>query len=616
MKTRLFALTVLFFSFNITYAQLPDSCRLHIGTNLAGPADWGSEWPFVNIMKYGRTWTTHNNAWVGGGANEWDTQVLDQIPLDEDGYPLSMPVEIPGMEAPQIVLGVWANTEALPVGEYVVLYDGVGTLSFWGDAIIVSEEPGRIVLDITPGEADIIVMEIQESQMGDHIRNIRFLLPGTENTYEDIPWTAEWLEKLMPFNTLRFMDWGYTNGSQLVEWNQRPKIDDYTYTQDGVPYEWWVELCNLKQADAWVCIPHAANDEYIRQMAQFFRDELDPDLKIYVEYSNEIWNWIFSQTAYCHDNGDQNVPWPERIVPFVQNALDIWTEEFAEAPDRIIRVVGVQMSWQDVSNRIVFNMEAGSFDAFSPAAYFGFSEESISELESLGVNATADDVIEMAREDMVDFAYQWAKDQHESIATELGIPMIYYEGGQHLTPEPFGSVQDYNPALVAAQSHPGMYDLYNEWYDSLRTFATGDDPTLLMNFSFIAPTSGQYGSWGLLESQFYQSAPYEDAPKYQAILDNIYDCSSPISTTEEVVMADAQLYPNPSSGQLQLILSEGQSYDITISNFQGQVLLEEKAYQSGSSLSTNLPAGIYVVIASDLYGNKIQQWKWVVVNTQ
>jgi hypothetical protein len=617
MNPRFFFLPIIFLLFFTTtsQAQLVDSCRLQIGTNLAGPADWGSEWPFVNIMKYGRTWITQNNQWVGGGENVWDTQVLSQIPLDEQGYPLRLPVEIAGMEAPQMVLTVWANTEALPAGEYILLYEGTGTIGLWGDATVVSETPGRIVVNVTPGEADIMAMEISESIEGDHIRNIRFLLPDTEATYEANPWSEEWMEKLSPFNSLRFMDWGYTNGSRMINWEQRPQVTDYTYTIDGVPYEWWIELCNLKKADAWVCIPHEADDDYIRQMAQLFREDLDPDLKIYVEYSNEIWNWIFSQTHYCHDNGDQAVPWPERIVPFVQNALDIWTEEFADNPERIVRVVGVQASWQDVSNRVVFNMEPGSFDAFSPAAYFGLSEESISELENLGASATADHVVQMARQDMLDYAYGWMQEQHESIANELDIPMIYYEGGQHLTPQPFGSVQDYNPALVAAQTHPAMYELYNEWYDSLRTFSIRDEAALLMNFSFISPLSGQYGSWGLLESQFYQNAPYEEiAPKYQAVLDNIYDCSPVISSTPKLTEnTEWIVYPNPTVGVFKLTLPSERRFDIRILNLQGQEVFRDSAYRGGDLLNTDLAPGLYVISVTDELGQWVAAERVVLV---
>lgn len=409
----------------------------------------------------------------------------------------------------------------------------------------------------------------------------------------DQPWSEAWLSKLEPFNALRFMDWGHTNSSPLQHWADRPQMDDYTYTPHGIPYEWWAEICNLKQADAWVCIPHAADEDYIRQMARLFRDELDPGLTLYVEYSNEIWNWIFEQTHYCHDNGDQEVPWPERIVPFVQNALDIWTEEFEGQEDRLVRVVGVQLSWQDVSNRIVFNMEPGSFDAFAPAAYFGFSDEGIAALEALGAAASAGDVLDWAREGMLGRAVPWVKAQQASIADELGIPMLFYEGGQHLTPQPFGSEQPYNPALVEAQSHPGMYDLYQEWYDSLRTLSVGPDPTLLMNFSFIGPTSGRYGSWGLLTSQFYQDAPYEDAPKYRAVLDNIFDCTPVVAADEPSVQAPVKAFPNPAGDWL--YLAAGAPFKNT-----GQVAIY-------NSLGQRVQQGIWPAGQSQL------QWQWSVL---
>jgi hypothetical protein len=594
---RIFFSLLLGFSFLCANAQLPDTCKLEIGTNLAGPADWGSEWPLVDIMKYSRTWITCNNQWVGGGTNDWDTQVLSQIPLDEDGWPLELPVEVPGTEAPQIVRTVWANTGKLSEGTYVVLYDGVGTFEFWGsNATVVNQEPGRIEVAMIPEENGILAMELKTSQAGDHLRNIRVLMPGTEATYPDQIWTESYLEKLEPFNSLRFMDWGHTNNSVLTEWSDRPRVDDYTYTPDGLPYEYWVELCNMKQADAWVCIPHLANEEYVREMARFFRDELDPNLTIYVEYSNEIWNWLFAQAHYCHDNGDQNVPWPERIVPFIQQALDWWSDEFEGELDRIVRVVGVQHSWQDVSNRIVMNMEPGSFDAFAPAAYFGLNDDAIAALEALGADATGDDVIFWARQTMLNEAYSWTASQFESLAQELDIPMLYYEGGQHLTPNPFGTVQPYGPALVEAQTHPEMYDLYNEWLDTLRTFVPADDPGLFMNFSFIGPTSEQYGSWGALEDQFYQEAPYLDiAPKYQALLDNIYNCSSPSSTlSADAYSPDINIAPNPAASFWEIRTEQPLQADVRVIDVAGRII--DQHTLQGTLLTIpceQLPAGSY-----------------------
>lgn len=540
-------MTALFLITSMLTSASGGECRLQIGTNLAGPSDWGSEWPFVNIMKYCREWITYNSAWLENGKNPWDTGVLAKIPVDKQGYPLELPYHVAGTETTQVVRTVWANTATLKEGRYVVLYDGEGKLNVSFDAKLRTQAPGRLEFDLNRKD-NIFSLEIYESKKTDHVRNIRVLTPGAEITYEQNPWSSEWLEKLAPFTSLRFMDWGYTNNSLLKKWQDRPQVDDYTYTLKGVPYEWMIELCNKKGADAWVCVPHQADEDYIRNMARLFRDRLNPDLKIYVEYSNETWNWMFQQTQFLNTTGSQSVPWPERIVPFVQKALDLWSDEFAGQLHRLVRVVGVQHAWQDVSNRIVFKMKQGSFDAFSPAAYIGFSERGYAALEKLGSSATAEDVIQWAHEGMLTTSYKWTRDQNTSIARKLDIPMIYYEAGQHLTPNPFGSDQLYNQALMDAQTHPAMYDLYTAWFDSLRTFVPAGRTTLVMNFSFISPKSGKYGSWGVLESQFDQRSPYrETAPKYQAILDNLCDPSTSVKEGVQTIDGFRLLpnHPNP-----------------------------------------------------------------------
>jgi hypothetical protein len=296
-RSRFFeAVTAVCLLLSIFSIALAGDCRLRIGTNLAGPADWGSEWPFVDIMKFSRSWISFNSEWVEGGENPWDTGVTDRIPADENGYPLELPFAVAGTETTQAVRTVWANTSALQEGVYTILYDGEGTVDVEFDGSVVSREPGRILFRLTRRD-NILSLNLLESRRGDHVRNIRVLMPGTEATYTEKPWCAEWLEKLEPFRSLRFMDWGLTNNSTLKRWDDRPRIGDYTYTLRGVPYEWMIDICNLKKADCWVCIPHEADDDYIRKMAELFRDGLDPSLKIYVEYSNEIWNWMFDQTS-------------------------------------------------------------------------------------------------------------------------------------------------------------------------------------------------------------------------------------------------------------------------------------------------------------------------------
>ena len=64
-----------------------------------------------------------------------------------------------------------------------------------------------------------------------------------------------------------------------------------------------VALANQLSADPWFCIPHMADDDYVARFAAIARDNVDPGLKIHVEYSNEVWNSGFSQATYAREQG-------------------------------------------------------------------------------------------------------------------------------------------------------------------------------------------------------------------------------------------------------------------------------------------------------------------------
>lgn len=586
----------------LTAQPVSDACRLQIGINLAGPADYGTEWPFVNIMKYTRTWTTHNNQWVSGGQNPWDTDVLDQIPLDPDGYPLSLPVMVPGTEAPQVVRAIWANSDDLPLGRYVILYDGEGQISLWGALSEVSNVPGRVEFDLNHN-FDIITMSIMESKAGNHVRNIRVLLPGTEPTYQTEPFSAEWLEKLAPFKSIRFMDWGYTNNSTMREWADRSQTDDYTWTQkSGVPYEWWVTLCNRLQADAWVCVPHAASDDYMVQMATLFRDQLDPNLRIYVEWSNEVWNWIFEQAHYGLNELDQTLPWPERLGPRTAHVLQIWTDVFAGQEHRLIRVMASQHGWWDIGERTFAQIKAEGkdhlVDAISPAAYMGLQG---STLGTWDASVTGQQVLDHAAQftfNPNEYAMRgW--NAYAKLARDNNKRLVFYEGGQHFTPEPFGTEQPYCPALVECQTLPGMYDLYQQLFDTLRTFS--EQEMTLMAFSFIAPNGCRYGSWGALQSQFFEQAPYSDAPKYLAILEAIErynNCKETSGTTPETAATHLRIFPNPTSQSINIEVKTGGIQLVRLYDTLGRLVAEQAMDGNATfvSMATDrLPRGHYTL---------------------
>ena len=115
------------------------------------------------------------------------------------------------------------------------------------------------------------------------------------------------------------------------------------------------------------------------------------------------------------------------------------------------------------------------------------------------------------------------KAQKAEIADVLKIPMLYYEGGQHLTPTPFGEEPTYADALIGIQRDASLYKLYNEWFDFLKTLNTTSEPSLFMNFSFVSSRSARYGSWGILET-ITQNVDELPAPKYQSIMEQINAC--------------------------------------------------------------------------------------------
>ncbi len=605
----LLALLLLFSDASSAQNPIKTDCKLRIGTNLSGPADWGSEWPFVNIMKYGRIWNSHNNQWVNGGKNEWDTNLMDKIPTDDQGYPLSLPVSIPGAEAPQIVRSVWANTEDLPIGRYVVLYDGEGKLDVWGDAKIVSQTPGRMEFDLTHGN-DIFTLELLESKAGNHLRNIRVLLPGTEQTYQQQPFSAQWLEKLAPFGVLRFMDWGYTNNSTMRQWSQRTQSNDYTWTQkSGVPYEWWIELCNRKNADAWVCVPHAASDDYIIKMATLFRDQMNPKQKIYVEWSNETWNWIFSQAAYGLDSLNQSLAWPERMGPRIAQVMQLWSEVFKGQEQRLVRVMASQHAWWDLGERTMEQIKkegkAHLIDAISPAAYMGLDEKVMAQWNA---NTTGLEVIKNGANftfNPNEYAMKGWK-AYAKLARDNGKKLVFYEGGQHFTPAPFGSEQPYCPALISCQTLPEMYDLYQQLFDTLRTLS--DEEMLLVNFSFISPQTCRYGSWGALQSQFFEAPPFNNAPKYLAILEankRYKDCKASVHTKEPNLL-NVSIFPNPVYDYFTVETEVGWEKAI-LCNSLGQNV---RTYSKDATMSVaGLPKGTYWLSLIGTQGLSVQTLK-------
>jgi hypothetical protein len=66
-------------------------------------------------------------------------------------------------------------------------------------------------------------------------------------------------------------------------------------TNPGGSYESIIRLANKANKNVWLHIPTMANTAYMTSMAQLFLAQLNPNLIIYFQYSNEVWNFVFGQ---------------------------------------------------------------------------------------------------------------------------------------------------------------------------------------------------------------------------------------------------------------------------------------------------------------------------------
>ncbi|WP_283419608.1 hypothetical protein [Sphingopyxis sp. Geo48] len=522
--------------------------KLPIGMNLAGIADWEPGFPFRNLFLGARPWYTKNLSPAGPD----NTDVAASFQYDEDGYPLEVPIRVAGLDDLQTIATLVPNCR--PPGIYVLLYDGEGEIEGTAYTQIISSKPGRVKFRMRNEPGKYEGVRINRSKLGNHIRNIRLVAEADENAdLKRDPFLPEFLDFCRPFHCLRFMDWAGTNNSIEEHWRNRKRPTFYTMVampgdpdarfgpaptpfemkfSGGVAIELMVQLCNTLQIDPWFCIPHRATDDYIAQFAKLVHQTLDTKLKVYLEYSNEVWNWGFLQAGWMLNSplagalveAKGGNPWkdeaktegkdhPERIGALFRRTFAIWEREWAGADaKRLVRVGAVQAAWFDASQRTIrWCLENGGVDTVSPAAYVGPRDAAYEKWASLGAALTADMVIDDVAATLAELRAGDSLSRTIDFAKRNGLAYIAYEGGQHIQPKGQAELP-YGPALAAAQSHPRMYDLYVELMRVHRDLGC----SLLAHFNSVGRQGTRWGSWGAKASY---DTPNENSPKMRALLD-------------------------------------------------------------------------------------------------
>lgn len=118
-------------------------------------------------------------------------------------------------------------------------------------------------------------------------------------------WNPVFISALQGYSTFRHMDSNATNFSKISSWSQRKLPTDpgneeiyidsgSSSNTTGLAVEWQIDLCNRANVDCWFTLPYLADDNYVREQAKLIQAKLNPNLRVYWELSNEVWNGSFS----------------------------------------------------------------------------------------------------------------------------------------------------------------------------------------------------------------------------------------------------------------------------------------------------------------------------------
>lgn len=599
---------------NMTPTQNLSNSTSPLGTNVPTLDQSEAVW-LINQFPRSSGWLTQCDETCG---YQWDTQEQNQLVLDSNGWVRSFGSN-PNRKFTSVAVALYAGASHIaPQGNWTVLYDGQGTIDYGFNPFVqvVSRSPGRDVIKITPTTPQtdsLLRIRLSNINPSNYLRNIRVILPGgicgSDSTayaatataciqgnfrsFEQIYTTQRFhpllLKELKPYRVLRFMQFMGTVSDQLNAenlnqvqqtrlWSQRTQLSHALWTKSGPPpHELMFELSNEVAADAWVNVNFWAKDEYVRNLAITALNTLSPNLKVYLEWSNEVWNGAYPYGVYgARIEQWAQQRWPNATFPDGSPASG-FTKRMNYVGMRSDQICRIWKSvWGAQSSRVQCVMPGGPFDypaaealacpfyaaqariancasqmmAVASAPYFGgyiddnpntsggnfnqlnawtlqadgglsslFTELSTGAL--LALPTAVGGALSPAREVMV---------ANKQVANQFGLRLVAYEGGQHLTPLSLGGTGcgDWSIPSGWTQANCTPYRRIQQLFmkanrDNRMSTLYGQylnawrqqGGDLFVHYHTLGQYSPQFGSWG---SKEYAGQPEIQTPKYRALM--------------------------------------------------------------------------------------------------
>ena len=494
------------FTIILIFISIPNVCTLTpMAANFVGLRDWIRAFPYVNLIKQARSWGSVEKPWDGNATFD-----------PNNGWPLQD-------------FGVVLATDYVDMGgKYLFYAKGNAQISIDGDhySYITNEtydaSTNILTAFLNIAEGTTQLMLSFQNTTGPGLQDIAVLQPGYDLTAKSNI-TNLMLAHISRFHLLRFMDWTDTNENPEVNWNETTPINWPQYATRRNPWSTIPYIVNqLNQStDIWINIPTSATDDYILHVARLMSSELNPKSNIYVEYSNEVWNFGFTQAHtnlaiandsvlnhgdpyhFNYDNVSNVFTWGFRRTAYqIKHISDLFKTVFGEenvGPWKRVRPI---LAGQEANSYIimtgldylnaVYGPPSNFFHGIAIAPYFDLGEY------RTWSNLTTDQVLDGLNMTMQTYLPEqgWSQNQqvgvHGAYAAWFKLAVHGYEGGPDTAA---GCGQCSLEAKVNATRHPRMADIcatfIKGWYEfgfqPLNWFAAG------------AGETSKYGSWPVLE---------------------------------------------------------------------------------------------------------------------
>lgn len=574
------------------------SLSAQIGVNISHPERGGT---YIDIVKENYRWTDLNtgapvtsNSVDAQGWPTVDAQyVLDYRPVAEWAGNIDDPeqyrLDVSGTY--QCSFQGQANVRAVVGGQIQNLtYDPTSNVSEFDFAV-------------PAGSNGFFLINFEDSRRSPNvgtnsgITDFRMLRPGYQD--DNGIFHQAFLDALngINFDAVRFMDFTGTNGRDpdypdRTTWQERKLITDASQQhlptigkRGGAAWEYVILLANETKKDAWVNVPISADEGYVRQLAMMLRNDLDDDLNIYVESSNEVWNTApgFEQTFYNQrDAQARGISEQENHARRTVELAQIFSEVFGPGSlNNRIRVVlcshqpmlkwWVEPMLQYVQN--TFGPPSQYIYAIASQTYFSGGAQAGEDTTKIlddcfaSINGQIDEPTgnEAGRKQWI----QKAKDYN------LVGGYCSYEGG----PAHGGGSTENIANRILAERTQRMCEAMRYNLDDGFIQLGGN---LAMQFTLTSAYT-RYGCWGLTDDVNHPNRNY----KYQC-LKELLDVSTSVSHANS--QSDLSIFPNPTDGDVTIKFDFDSKANTSIflrdllgrtmlnmdlSNSKGEVILDE-----------------------------------------